>query len=222
MSECKLCGKKGLFVSVNSFGLCSNCAPRVAIDVQQRVRIIIDCLRLISESKNLETRISRCDILIQHATALKQYEDKGISTLENNILPSKLIERYSNTKDTLILEALNDEFEQLVAKSEIIKSISTIINNASKILLKVNEMKKQLNNKDKLNEVEEKVKKFVHDKKVNSYLEAARKADFKGQKAKAIDQYKEALYFIKNDNIDDSLQANELAEVEKKIEELSK
>lgn len=55
----------------------------------------------------------------------------------------------------------------------------------------------------------------------NACLEAARKAEFKGQKKKALDQCQDALYFLYNDEIDDSLQAEKIVEIEAKISELS-
>ena len=52
------------------------------------------------------------------------------------------------------------------------------------------------------------------------YLEAARKAEFKGNVKKAIDQYQEALFFIRNDDIDDTQQRFEINEIETKLTEL--
>lgn len=68
--------------------------------------------------------------------------------------------------------------------------------------------------------MEIKVRKFLHETQLNAFLEEARKAEFKGNKKKALDQYKEALYFLRNDEIDDSLQAGKIKEIEKKISEL--
>ena len=40
MAECKFCGKKGFFLSVNKDGLCKGCASAIAIQVEQSARII--------------------------------------------------------------------------------------------------------------------------------------------------------------------------------------
>lgn len=86
--------------------------------------------------------------------------------------------------------------------------------------MKIFENKELLLNKSKLDEMEIKVRKFLHETQLNAFLEEARKAEFKGNKKKALDQYKEALYFLRNDEIDDSLQAGKIKEIEKKISEL--
>jgi len=49
---------------------------------------------------------------------------------------------------------------------------------------------------------------------LNKYLEEAGKAEFKGNLKKALDQYQEALYFLKNDDVDDILQSKEIASIE--------
>lgn len=60
----------------------------------------------------------------------------------------------------------------------------------------------------------------VHRVKLDGFLEAARKAEFKGNSKKAIDQYQEALYCLRNDGIDDVGQAVEIEDVEAKLQEL--
>ncbi len=72
-----------------------------------------------------------------------------------------------------------------------------------------------------MDQLEARVRRFSHQTQLNAYLEAARKAEFKGQKKKALDQYLEALYFLRSDEIDDSLQAEKISELEAKISELS-
>ena len=52
-------------------------------------------------------------------------------------------------------------------------------------------------------------------------IEDAKKAEFKNQRKKALDKYYEALYFLKNDEIDDSLQQDHISMIESKIKELS-
>lgn len=93
MAQCKMCGQKSLFLSVSENGLCKPCDSIVVMDIQQRGRIIQDCMRLINKSKNMKTRLSRCDLLIEHAQALLEYEHKGIPTV--NPSPSQLLSEYT-------------------------------------------------------------------------------------------------------------------------------
>jgi len=218
MSRCRLCDRKSLFLSVSRDGLCKNCQPIVEMDVRQRVRIMQDSLEIINKSKKLDTRISRCELFLDHASKLLMYENKSIPTMEP--LPSRLIQKYGLIKDNIINEGLEEEVEKALSNAELAATPKTKINNANKALLKIREYKKELNNHSKAETLDSRIKKFTHETQLNSFLEKARKYEFKGQKKKALDQYQEALFFIKNDNIDDDLQKREIVKLEEKIAEL--
>ena len=81
MAQCKMCERKGIFLSVSENGLCKSCESIVVMDIQQRVRIINDCIKLVNESKNMSTQLSRYDLLREHAQVLLNYEHKGIPTI---------------------------------------------------------------------------------------------------------------------------------------------
>ncbi len=68
---------------------------------------------------------------------------------------------------------------------------------------------------------EAKLRKVIQEIQLSSYLNDAKKAEFKGDKKKALDKYYEALYFLQHDEIDDALQTNEIEDIEAKIKELS-
>lgn len=123
--------------------------------------------------------------------------------------------------DQIVLEGVTEEAEKALAKAEIATTPRISINEANKALLKIREGKKELRDQTKLDQLEARVLRFSHEIQLNAYLEAARKAEFKGQKKKALDQYQEALYFLRSDEIDDSLQAGKIAEIEAKISDLS-
>ena len=52
------------------------------------------------------------------------------------------------------------------------------------------------------------------------FIEKAKKFEFKEQYSKALDQYYEALYVLKTDDVDDAEQGAEIKELELKIQEL--
>jgi len=78
MATCKWCGQSGWFFSVNSEGLCKKCTPYVLLEVSEHGRIITESVKLINESKNAKTRVSRCDLVIEHPEAILKYGDSGI------------------------------------------------------------------------------------------------------------------------------------------------
>jgi len=188
------------------------------MDVQQRGRIISDCMKLVAKSKNMKTRLSRCDILVEHAQSLLEYEHKGIPTISP--LPSQLLTEYTAMRDQIVLEGVTAEVEEALAKAEIAAIPRTSINEANKALLKIREGRQELREQAKLDQLEARVRRFSHETQLNAYLEAARKAEFKGQKKKALGQYQEALYFLRSDEIEDSLQAGKIGEIEAKISQL--
>lgn len=70
-----------------------------AAEIRDGSRIIRDCIGIIERSKKLETKISRCDLLIKHATILLKYEQAGIGTTEPP--PSELLKIYSRIRNSL-------------------------------------------------------------------------------------------------------------------------
>lgn len=100
MGQCKYCGKRGFFLSVDKDGLCRNCAPALLMRVQESIRVIKESEAIINKSKNIDTRISRCDTILIHLEGLIELEMKGIPTL--NISPSKLLRQVINEKNKII------------------------------------------------------------------------------------------------------------------------
>jgi hypothetical protein len=222
MADCRLCERSGLFLSLTANGLCKSCDPIVAMDVTQRARILGDSVRLVMESSKLDTRVSRCDLILQHATALINYERCGIPTL--NPLPSTLAREYRDKRDTIVLEGLEKLVADGIAKADLITNPKAKIGHVSKVLFKLRQYKDEYQGKigdpTLLDGLEARLKDTIHGLQLNSYLEAAEKAAFKGQRKKALDQYYEALYFLKHDDIQDTLQTGNIAAIEAKIVEL--
>ena len=176
-------------------------------------------MKLIDESKNMKTRISRCDLLIDILNSLLKYEYKNIMVL--NPPSSQLLLKYKNERHQIIIEEITKKVEETLAKAEIAATPRTSINQAQKALLIIRDGRQELGNHQVLNRLELRIKHFTHKTQLNGFLEAARKAEFKGQMKKAIDQYQEALFFLKNDEINDSKQQEIINKLETKISKLS-
>lgn len=223
MGQCVWCEKKGLFLSVDRNNLCRNCQLFIYLDIQQRSRIILDSQELIEKSENFKTRIHRVDVISEHAQALKKYEEKNISTITPP--PSECEKYYTDLKNELIYENINEEVDKIMNKAKLALTAKTKMTEANKAILKISERQKEFQDKDKvdsLNKRKKEIKNFMHKTQLNEYLEEAKKAEFKGQKSKALDKYQEALYFLKTDEVDDSLQKEKIDEIKSKISELSK
>lgn len=220
MATCKNCDKSGFFVFVNSSGLCNECSPIITSIINNNFRIISESIELIKKSKNFKTRLSRCDLILNIAEKLLEYENKGIQSIKP--APSEFISMYANIRNEIILESLKSDIEKAENKIRITDKPQSKINEINKTLLKIQDYKKEIKDKTKINKIEKEFNKTKHEAQLATYLEVAKKAEFKGQNKKALDQYQEALYFLENDKIDDKLQKDNIGKIEEKISELKK
>lgn len=222
MGQCIWCERKGLFISVDKNRLCRNCQLSIYVDIQERSRIISDSQKLIEKSENYKTRLHRINLVLEHLRTLKEYENKNIETL--SLLPSELENYYKKLKNELIYENIIGGIEKIMNKARIGLTAKTKMTEANKAILSILEGKKELQDKDKIEELnnkEKEIKNFIHETQLNDFIKEAKKAEFKGQKSKALDKYQEALYFLKTDEVDDSLQKDKINEIKSKISELS-
>lgn len=102
MPQCKLCKRSGWLLNTKPNGLCPACNPAYMIALKSHARVMQDCVRLIKESKNYKTRLGRCNIFIETASRLIQYEKLDIPT--TNPLPSELVSQMQVRKAELIIE----------------------------------------------------------------------------------------------------------------------
>jgi hypothetical protein len=218
MGQCRNCGKKGFFLFTDKNGLCSECQQTVLIEVKQRARIIGDSIRLVDEGKTAKTRLSRCDLLLEHAEHLMKYERKGIPTISPE--PSKLRAEYGDRRDQIIVEEIDELVEKAQEKARLATTPRAKVTALNSGLLKVQEIGKDLREPDRLRGAQTTLRTAAYRAELDGYLEAARKAEFKGNVKKALDQYKEALYLLKTDDICDDIQASEIAEIETEIRKL--
>ncbi|MDA2932986.1 hypothetical protein MYX82_01440 [Acidobacteria bacterium AH-259-D05] len=176
-------------------------------------------MQLAHDGKTFGTRLSRCDLALEHAQALLEYEEKGIPTVQP--APSALVSEYQGFRDDLIMEEAQSIAEKSSAKSNVAGSVRSRETALANGLLKIQEITANLGDPERGIHLIETHQCLIHRTKLDGFLDAARKAEFKGNKKKAIDQYQEALYFIRNDDIPDEQQQKEIQEIESKLEELS-
>ena len=77
MGTCLFCQRHGLFLAVGSDGLCNQCRPGVAVEVQSHLRVIKESLKLADRSKNYKTRLSRCRLALDDSRYLKERYEAG-------------------------------------------------------------------------------------------------------------------------------------------------
>lgn len=218
MATCRLCGKGGWLQSVNANGLCANCQPIVLTVVNSKIRIIQDSIRLVSESKTLSVRLSRCDLILEHTKSLIPYEEKGIPTFEP--LPSVMYAKYSGLRDELVVDTLEKEFNACIEKALLSQAASAKVKGITKVQSRLPEYKSKMLDPKRIEPLEFRIAAMLHEAQLSAFLEEAKKAEFKGNKKKALDQYYEALYFLRNDCIKDSDQQERINFLETKVRDM--
>jgi len=219
VGQCRYCGKSGLFLSVGSDGLCAGCRPVVALDVSQRVRIVNESWKIAQQSKSLSTSLSRCDLAIQHLQHIRDtYERRGIMPMTPTA--EEEIAKFVWARDECVVEDVKMKVAKAKRKADVATTATARLNAYSQTLLAITEGKPEMLDSSRLEPYEVEVKRLMHTAQLSGYVEAAEKAEFKGNAKKALDQYQEALYFLKTDDVDDQLQAAEIARISTKIAEL--
>ena len=219
MPTCNWCGRSGIFLHINNNGLCQNCNPFIKLDIQNRIRILSDSLELVKTTKKLDTLILRLNLILEHSQSLSKYEEKGIPTIQPP--PSKVYQDFQLNYDNIIIERIEIDLQEKLKNLDI-PSVSPRVklNQLSKILTQINDIEPKLHNPEIINPMRQKISSQINQIQLNSYLEDAEKAEFKGKKKIALDNYYEALYFLQHDKIDDSLQQSDILRIKSKILEL--
>jgi hypothetical protein len=176
-------------------------------------------MRLVREGKTFGTRLSRCDLVIEHAEHLAGFERKGVPTVSP--APSAILSEYRALRTQLILEEANTVADKAREKASVASTPKARERALAAGILKMREVAGALDDPSGITPLEQRLRHEIHLVTLDGFLEAARKAEFKGNVKKAVDQYKEALFFIRNDDIDDMQQQSEILEIEAKLKELS-
>ena len=216
MAQCKYCGNKGFFLSVSEHGLCNACHTPVVVDINQRMSRVNESMRIIQNSKVLGTQLHRFELIQEDLNVLCEYEEKGIAHGA-----SKLLDTLDAFREDVIANNIKAAVDSAIAKADAAPSAKQSMTAASKALLTINEGLQELPGNNELIACKHRVNKYVSDAKLNSVLDSAKLAEFKGKTNRAIDLYKEALFHLNNIDDKDQWQLEQVAEIETRIKELS-
>ncbi len=118
------CGRSGWLLAVDSVGLCSQCRPAYTLTLSQRSSVIEESHELVEASTKLDTRLSRCDVIIDQAQGLLDYERHSVSTIEPP--PLELIRSTIVLKDRLILEAMQAALLDAQRKADVAQAATGV------------------------------------------------------------------------------------------------
>lgn len=221
MATCRYCGRGGLFRSVDGNGLCADCRRPVALAVSSANRVLTDSLKLAQTGKTLSTRLGRWDLAIEKAEALLEYERKGIPTISPP--PSEVLTFAQANRLMAVNEGLEGELQAAESKADLAATPAARLNAFAHAVQAIEDMKRRYKDDTILSaglDVLERRARARHSEvRLENMLDVARRAQFKGQKAKAIDGYKDVLYELEKDTATDH--SAEIASLESLIAELS-
>jgi len=195
----------------------------IEMQVNRHLQIINDSTDIINKSKNFKTILHRFGVIFENIERLKKLQEEYPNENITKPKPLDIEKLYLEEKPKIIKEFISKEAGEIMMKAKEVTGIKAKINMANKTIVKIIEAKKELKEEDieELNKKEKEIKAFVHTIQLDEFLEKAKKMEFMGQKNKALNAYKEALYFLQTDEIDDSLQKEKINEIKSKILELS-
>jgi len=221
MPQCKWCGKKGIFLTLDKYGLCDTCHHTVIFNITQIVNLINSSIDVMQKSKNLDTKLSRLELIEQKYRELLNYEKAGI--VPSNKRPSEVLKEIPKIRDETIIEYFKEKSKEINTKVEAEISPNQKTNLLNKFYSEFLEYKHLItleSNKLEAERFEQILKALISKYEYENLLEKAKKAEFKGQKKVALNAYYDVLYYLRNNHISDTLELDKIEFVKSKILEL--
>lgn len=219
MGTCKWCGTSGLLVKVSDHGMCNRCDSTQLPLLEQGVEIIQDSLRQLESEKSNKGRIGRFQDIVRVSRELLPYEERGIPTCSPP--PSELIPHFLEKRAELLTHQVSSEVGRIMSRAKSKPTPRSALTEAGKAMEKIQEIRDAYQVEySGLDELEESVRRFLHETELKGYLTEAEKAESGGNKEKAIGQYQEALSLLANDTLEEELQVDQVKEIEEKIRAL--
>jgi hypothetical protein len=221
MATCKWCNRDGFFLTLNDFGVCKFCSPIVVIEILQGQRIISDSISIIEGHGRIETKLERIKLLKEHANNLLKYEAKGIPLIYES--PSVLLAKFANTHHEIIGEYLKTEIDATMSKVKIMPTIPRKLTALTSLFIKIDNIKISCKDSfdeklmDDFDQFQTKISTTIQMIQLEDAIKTAEKFEFKKQNKKALEKYYDALYLLRHDNIDDTLQHQSLKTIEDSI-----
>jgi hypothetical protein len=207
--------------SVSQLGLCQRCDGPVRAEIESRLRILGESEKLVNESKNYKTRLSRCDELVRQLEGLRALAERGIPALGKLAEYPGMISEVHHSRNRIVLAEVDDLLEKAELKSDSAATATAKATAFRALLPRLHDLRKELTDPAPIEKHIRAIEFKINRIQLDGLIEKAEKSVFKENWTKALDEYKEALFFVKNDSIDDFNQSGVIHELEHKIAEIS-
>ena len=159
MARCKWCDNRGLFLSVDSNGLCRNC-EHLAIEIHSRASVLEESMRLANKGKAFGTRLSRCELVIEHARYLVEFERKGVPTVSPS--PSFILKEFRTLRTQLIVSEAERVVEKAFEKSNLVSTAKGKERVLAAGVIKLREVTQGLKKRSLVRPMEEQLRQEIH------------------------------------------------------------
>ena len=134
--------------------------------------------------------------------------------------PSTVIANLEEVKEEILAEQIELILKDSISKAKLAKTDSSTTAAINKGITKLENLSEIVGDEDSVFKAIDKLNSQSNKILYSYFIEKAKKFEFKEQYSKALDQYYEALYVLKTDDVDDAEQGAEIKELELKIQEL--
>lgn len=222
MATCPLCARRGLFLKLTGHRVCSACDPEVHVGVRRLVDQVRQGLTALAGQALPEKKLVMLDRAVAAAEAMSRYERAGVRTQVPNV--AKTLLTLLKRRDHLL-----DRMAEEIAEKTAAKAQRSHHETRQYLLLSglcaIKELSAQTTEKGLLDAHEQSLRRQAQTAQLAYFLKvglaAERSGTRKAQKL-ALSTYREALYFLRHDDVDDALQKEHLDWLESRIAELTR
>lgn len=218
MASCNNCGNRGFFLSVDNNGLCSSCSQIFLPQIVNDCRIVVESSKIIENSKNGKTIISRCDVGLAALSRLRPFDRKGIPTLTEPL--AEIEAGIRSFRSETVQKLVGEQVFLARAKQE---SASTPAGKLGGYGKAIDNLNKMLLEFDDVSDVEPAIAELVRERdkvRIEIALLKTEKLLAKGKSKLAKEALIDLLVEIKHDTTPVSEQADEIAAIESRIREI--
>lgn len=212
MAKCKNCDKKGFFLSVDRFnGLCANCSEVVLPQISSDVQIVVRSNKIISNSKNPKTIVSRCDDVLAALSRLDPFYRKGIPTIVQPL--EEIQDSFESLRSEIAQKLVDEQVFMARAKQE---SASTPAGKLGGYGRAIENLNKMLLEFEDVTQIEPAIAELIRERdkvRIETAIVKAEKFLAKSKPKLARDALTDLLVEIRHDTTPDAEQAADIARI---------
>jgi hypothetical protein len=114
MAKCIWCSRSGFFIITDKDGLCKKCVESIKNEAISKLNILQMSEKIIETTENIDTIISKAELIVDLLSDFKKYENKGIRIFSIPI--KKAIPGTCKETDNRLLMIINQHYSRISYK----------------------------------------------------------------------------------------------------------